>query len=70
VLHHDGYALGLHIRQSMLANAWSHATDDEARRQRIVDYIAVLADVCSRYTSHVSDWDYFHPHTAGQNVLA
>ena len=94
VLHHDGYALGAwdagDICQSMLANAWSHSTEDEARRQRvrqrIVEYNAVLADVCSRYTycdfdsnavfnypfqpSHVTDWDYFHPNTSGQNVLA
>ena len=94
VLHHDGYALaawdGADICQSMLANAYSHSTGDESRRQRvrqrIVEYNTVLADVCSRYAycdfdsnavfnypfqpSQVSDWDYFHPNTAGQNVLA
>lgn len=55
-------------------------------QQRVIDYNAVLAKVCAehmtcrfdsntvfnyRFTlAHVSGWDYFHPNTAGQQVLA
>lgn len=55
-------------------------------RQRVVDYNAALAAVCATYTtckydggavfnyrfqlSHLSTWDYFHPNTSGQAVLA
>ncbi|GGS76368.1 lipoprotein [Planobispora rosea] len=55
-------------------------------RQRVADFNAVLAGVCAeqvmcRYDggavfgypfelSHVSPWDYFHPNTAGQRLLA
>ncbi|HEX2312749.1 MAG TPA: GDSL-type esterase/lipase family protein [Thermomonospora sp.] len=55
-------------------------------RQRVIAYNAVLAEVCAenprcrydddavfsyRFTfNQVSRWDYFHPNTAGQNVLA
>jgi lysophospholipase L1-like esterase len=54
--------------------------------QRVVDFNAVLAAVCGQYAtckfdgnavfnfpftlSHVSSWDYFHPNTNGQQVLA
>jgi lysophospholipase L1-like esterase len=78
------------ICQSMLARPLSTASADLERRervrQRVVDYNAVLAQVCSehltcrfdgntvfnyRFTlSHVSGWDYFHPNTNGQQVLA
>jgi len=55
-------------------------------QQRVVDFNAVLARVCGEHTqcqfdgnavfsypftlSLVSKWDYFHPNTAGQTVLA
>jgi lysophospholipase L1-like esterase len=55
-------------------------------RQRVVDYNAVYADVCAAHAfctydggavfaypfrlSQMSGWDYFHPNTSGQNVLA
>lgn len=55
-------------------------------RQRVIDYNAALAAVCATYTtckydggavfayrfqlSHLSTWDYFHPNTSGQAVLA
>jgi len=55
-------------------------------RQRVVDFNAQLADVCATYAScrydggavfgypfqlsHLSTWDYFHPNTGGQTVLA
>jgi lysophospholipase L1-like esterase len=55
-------------------------------QQRVIDYNAVLSKVCAEYRrcrfddnavfsypftlSHVSQWDYFHPNTAGQAVLA
>lgn len=55
-------------------------------RQRVVDFNAQLADVCATYASckydggavfgypfqlsHLSTWDYFHPNTGGQAVLA
>jgi lysophospholipase L1-like esterase len=78
------------VCQSMLANPRSTASVDVARRdrvrQRVIDFNAVLADVCSEYAkcrfdgnavfsyqftlSLVSRWDYFHPNTAGQTVLA
>jgi lysophospholipase L1-like esterase len=78
------------ICQSMLANPRSMDDADVERRarvrQRVVDFNAVLADVCGQHTfctddgeavfsfpferSHLSTWDYFHPNTSGQNVLA
>ena len=55
-------------------------------RQRVEEYNAALAGVCATYTtckydggavfgypfqlSHLSTWDYFHPNTSGQAVLA
>jgi lysophospholipase L1-like esterase len=55
-------------------------------QQRVIDYNAVMATVCAEYRrcrfddnavfsyrftlSQVSRWDYFHPNTAGQAVLA
>jgi lysophospholipase L1-like esterase len=55
-------------------------------RQRVMDYNAVYAEVCAAHEfctydggavfaypfelSHMSAWDYFHPNTSGQNVLA
>ena len=55
-------------------------------RQRVVDYNSTLAQVCAAYVfctydggavfgypftlSQLSTWDYFHPNTAGQAVLA
>lgn len=55
-------------------------------RQRVIDYNTVLERTCRQYTnckfdgnavfssqftlSHVSAWDYFHPSTTGQAVLA
>ncbi len=55
-------------------------------RQRVVDYNTRLANVCATYTfctydggavfgypftlSQLSQWDYFHPNTSGQAVLA
>ncbi|GGK82156.1 lipoprotein [Planomonospora parontospora subsp. parontospora] len=58
----------------------------ERVRQRVADFNAVLARVCAeqagcRYDggavfgypfelSHMSRWDYFHPNTAGQRLLA
>ena len=55
-------------------------------RQRVVDFNAQLAAVCATYAtckydagavfgyqfqlSHLSTWDYFHPNTSGQAVLA
>jgi phospholipase/lecithinase/hemolysin len=55
-------------------------------QQRVIDYNSVLAKVCAEYRrcrfddnavfsyrftlSQVSQWDYFHPNTAGQAVLA
>jgi lysophospholipase L1-like esterase len=78
------------ICQSMLASPLSTAPEDVARRdrvrQRVTDYNAVLATVCSRYVAcrfdgnavfdypftlaHVSTWDYFHPSASGQAKLA
>jgi lysophospholipase L1-like esterase len=78
------------ICQSMLANPRSMDDADVERRarvrQRVVDFNAVLADVCGQHAfctddgqavfsfpferSHLSTWDYFHPNTSGQNVLA
>jgi lysophospholipase L1-like esterase len=78
------------ICQSMLARPLSTAQADVDRRarvrQRVVDFNAVLADVCAAYAfcrydggavfgypfalSHLSGWDYFHPNTSGQAVLA
>lgn len=55
-------------------------------RQRVIDFNAVYASVCAAHAfcrydgdavfgypferSHLSSWDYFHPNTSGQNVLA
>ena len=55
-------------------------------RQRVIHFNAVLQSVCAEYTncrydggavfsypfelSHLSGWDYFHPNTTGQNILA
>ncbi|MGJ6968419.1 SGNH/GDSL hydrolase family protein [Streptosporangium sp. G11] len=55
-------------------------------RQRVVDFNGVLARVCAEYTTcrydgdavfaypftlgQLSTWDYFHPSTSGQRVLA
>lgn len=55
-------------------------------RQRVIDYNAKLQSICVSYTfcrydggavfnyqftlSQLSTWDYFHPNTAGQTVLA
>lgn len=55
-------------------------------RQRVIDFNTALADVCALHTNcrfdgnavfaypfeltHMSSWDYFHPNTSGQNVLA
>ncbi|HEX7166798.1 MAG TPA: SGNH/GDSL hydrolase family protein [Acidimicrobiales bacterium] len=55
-------------------------------RQRVIDFNTVLASVCAQYAncrfdnnaafnypfllSHMSTWDYFHPNTEGQRVLA
>ena len=55
-------------------------------RQRVMEYNAELAAVCGTYAtckydggavfgypfelSHLSTWDYFHPNTSGQAVLA
>jgi lysophospholipase L1-like esterase len=55
-------------------------------RQRVVDYNTALQDVCAQHVnckydggavfgypfvlSQVSGWDYFHPNTSGQAVLA
>lgn len=55
-------------------------------QQRVIDYNSVLAEVCAEYRqcrfdnnavfsyrftlSQVSQWDYFHPNTTGQAVLA
>lgn len=55
-------------------------------RQRVIDFNATLQAVCAEYTnctydggavfgypfelSHLSGWDYFHPNTTGQNILA
>ena len=78
------------ICQSMLARPRSTDQADVDRRarvrQRVVDYNAALADVCSAYSfcrydggavfgyplalSQLSGWDYFHPDTSGQAVLA
>jgi lysophospholipase L1-like esterase len=78
------------ICQSMLANPTSTEPADEERRdrvrQRVIEYNAVLAQVCGESSnckydgdavfsfpfelSHVSGWDYFHPNKAGQNILA
>ena len=78
------------ICQSMLANPQSTNQADVDRRtrvrQRVVDYNAQLASVCSTYTfckydggavfgypftlNQLSTWDYFHPNTSGQAVLA
>lgn len=78
------------ICQSMLANPLSTAQADVDRRnrvrQRVVDYNAALAQVCTMYAgcrfdgntvfnypftlSHVSTWDYFHPSPSGQATLA
>ena len=76
--------------RSMLARPGSTAPEDEARRQRVrqrvVDYNAVLAQVCALHVQcrfdgnvvfgypfqprHVSTRDYFHPSLEGQRVLA
>ena len=78
------------ICQSMLANPQSTDPVDEDRRnrvrQRVVDFNAVLAEVCAQNVnckydggavfgyqfvlSQVSGWDYFHPNTSGQAVVA
>jgi len=78
------------ICQSMLARPLSTDQADVDRRarvrQRVVDFNAALADVCSAYSfcrydggavfgypftlSQLSGWDYFHPNTAGQAALA
>jgi lysophospholipase L1-like esterase len=55
-------------------------------RQRVVDYNSALAEVCGTYSfckydghavfgypftlDQLSTWDYFHPNTSGQAVLA
>lgn len=55
-------------------------------RQRVIDFNTALADVCALHANcrfdgnavfsypfelaHLSTWDYFHPDTDGQNVLA
>ena len=55
-------------------------------RQRVVDFNTALANTCAQYVnckfdanavfnypfvlSQISTWDYFHPNTAGQAVLA
>lgn len=78
------------ICQSMLANATSTAQADEDRRQRVrqrvIDFNAILKNVCSAYAnckydgdtgfnykfkaSDVSTRDYFHPSKSGQAVVA
>jgi lysophospholipase L1-like esterase len=55
-------------------------------RQRVIDFNAQLAEVCAAHADcrfddnvtfsypfeldHLSGWDYFHPNTTGQNILA
>lgn len=55
-------------------------------RQRVIDFNTVLRSVCAEYANckddggavfgypfelgHLSGWDYFHPNTTGQNILA
>ncbi len=55
-------------------------------QQRVIDFNNVLATVCAEYVncdfddnavfnypfqlSHMSTWDYFHPNTTGQGILA
>lgn len=81
------------ICQSMLARPLSTDASDVSRRervrQRVIDYNAKLAEICTSATyssmcrydggvvfsypftlSQLSTWDYFHPNTAGQAVLA
>lgn len=78
------------VCQSMLANPLSTSDAAVARRlrvrQRVMDYNAVMAEVCAQYArcqddggavfsyrfelSHLSRWDYFHPNERGQAVLA
>ncbi len=85
----DRWAL-LGICQSLLANPDSTAQADVDRRnrvrQRVIDYNAILAQVCAEnpnckfdnnalfnypYTlEHVSTWDYFHADKDGQRLIA
>jgi lysophospholipase L1-like esterase len=55
-------------------------------RQRVIDFNDALAEICAQNTnckhdgydgfeyrfelSHLSTWDYFHPNTSGQKVIA
>ncbi|MFG2003967.1 GDSL-type esterase/lipase family protein [Spirillospora sp. NPDC048911] len=79
-----------HICQSMLADPLSMATADQARRdrvrRRVIDYNAVMAQVCAKHPtcrfdgnavfnyrftrSQMSRWDHFHPNLNGQATLA
>jgi lysophospholipase L1-like esterase len=81
----------LGVCQSLLANAGSTSSTDEARRQRVrqrvADFNTQLAAACAAYgpecdfdgnavfgtqftLDQVSSWDYFHPDSDGQRVLA
>jgi lysophospholipase L1-like esterase len=81
---------GYGICQSMLANPQSTDPVDEARRdrvrQRVVEFNAVLAEVCLQNANckfdgnagfsypfvlgQLSGWDYFHPNPSGQAAVA
>lgn len=78
------------ICHSMLARPLATAQGDVDRRarvrQRVMDYNATLAEICTAYRfcrydggavfgypfvlSQLSRWDYFHPNTTGQAVVA
>src|SRR5262249_19753634 len=80
----------LDVCQSMLARPTSSNAADVARRehvrQRVIEFNAVMADVCAhtrycrsdgnavfnyRFTlKQVSKWDFFHPNEPGQAELA
>lgn len=69
-----------------LSNAQADVDRRNRVRQRVIDYNTALAQACVFYAtcrfddnaafnypftlSHVSGWDYFHPNTTGQRVLA
>lgn len=69
-----------------LSNAQADVDRRNRVRQRVIDYNTALAQACAGYAtcrfdgnavfnypftlSHVSGWDYFHPNTTGQRVLA
>jgi lysophospholipase L1-like esterase len=82
----DGYGICQSMLANPTSTQQADVDRRDRVRQRVVDFNTQLAQVCALYAkcrfdgnavfnypfvlSQVSSWDYFHPNTAGQQVLA